>query len=88
MSEEAQLTVSVEQITAVDPDVVFAQAFSSGSDSEPLSDRLASNPLWAGISAAQNDRVIEVDAGVWATGRGTVSLRMVLETVMAELDRN
>ncbi|MGK2886536.1 MAG: ABC transporter substrate-binding protein [Rhodococcus sp. (in: high G+C Gram-positive bacteria)] len=85
---DAFATVSVEQITAVDPDVVFAQAFSSGSDSEPLSDRLASNPLWAGISAAQNDRVIEVDAGVWATGRGTVSLRMVLETVMAELDRN
>ena len=83
---DAFATVSVEQIAAVDPDVVFAQAFSSGSDSEPLSDRLASNPLWAGISAAQNDRVIEVDAGVWATGRGTVSLRMVLETVMAELD--
>jgi iron complex transport system substrate-binding protein len=83
---DAFATVSVEQIAAVDPDVVFAQAFSSGSDSEPLSDRLATNPLWAGISAARGDRMVEVDAGVWATGRGTISLRMVLDTVMAELE--
>ncbi|AJW40813.1 Iron dicitrate transport system, periplasmic iron-binding protein FecB [Rhodococcus sp. B7740] len=83
---DAFATVSVEQIASVDPDVVFAQAFSSGSDSEPLSDRLASNPLWSGVAAARNDRVIEVDAGVWATGRGTISLRMVLATVTDELE--
>lgn len=84
---DAFATVSVEQIAAVNPDVVFAQAFSSGSDSEPLSDRLATNSLWAGISAARDGRVVEVDAGVWATGRGTISLRSVLETAMAELRR-
>ncbi len=85
---DAFATVSVEQIASADPDVIFAQAFSSGSDSEPLSDRLASNPLWSGLTAARNDRVIEVDAGVWATGRGTISLLMVLATVTTELENS
>jgi iron complex transport system substrate-binding protein len=82
---DAFATVSVEQIAAVDPDVIFAQAFSSGDDSEPLSARLATNPVWPSISAAQNGRVVEVEASVWATGRGTVSLGIVLDEVTAEL---
>ncbi len=74
-------SVAVEQIAAVDPDVVFAQAFSASDDTEPLSERLASDPTWAGLSAARDDRVVEVDAAVWATGRGTISLGLVLDTV-------
>jgi iron complex transport system substrate-binding protein len=83
---DAFATVSVEQIAAVDPDVIFAQAFSSGEDTEPLSARLAANPVWPSISAAQNDRVVEVEASVWATGRGTISLGIVLDAATAELN--
>ncbi|WP_207843798.1 ABC transporter substrate-binding protein [Williamsia soli] len=83
---DAFATVSVEQIAAVNPDVIFAQAFSSGEDTEPLSARLAANPVWPSISAAQNDRVVEVEASVWATGRGTISLGIVLDAVTAELN--
>jgi iron complex transport system substrate-binding protein len=82
---DAFATVSVEQIASVNPDVIFAQAFSSGEDSEPLSARLAANPVWPTISAAQNNRVIEVEANLWATGRGTVSLGIVLDAVTGEL---
>ncbi|MDQ1106355.1 ABC transporter substrate-binding protein [Nocardioides zeae] len=78
-------TVAVEQIAAVDPDVVFAQAFSASSDSEPLSERLASDPQWAQLTAARDDRVVEVEASVWATGRGTISLGIVLDQVEDEL---
>lgn len=78
-------TVAVEQIADEDPDVVFAQAFSAGADDEALSDRLASDPLWRRMSAAREDRVVEVDAAVWATGRGTISLGLVLDTVQEEL---
>lgn len=74
-------SVAVEQIAKVDPDVVFAQAFSASDDTEPLGDRLASDPTWAQLSAAQEDRVIEVEAPVWATGRGTISLGLVLDQV-------
>lgn len=78
-------SVAVEQVAAVDPDVVFAQAFSASDDTEPLSDRLASDPTWAQLSAARQDRVVEVEAAVWATGRGTISLGLVLDAVEQEL---
>lgn len=78
-------SIAVEQIAQVDPDVVFAQAFSASDDTEPLSERLASDPTWAGLKAAQDDRVVEVEAAVWATGRGTISLGLVLDTVSAQL---
>lgn len=74
-------TVAVEQIADVDPDVVFAQAFSASDDEEPLSARLANDPLWAGLTAAREDHVVEVESTVWATGRGTISLGLVLDTV-------
>lgn len=78
-------SVAVEQIAKVDPDLVFAQAFSASKDAEPLSDRLASDPVWAGLSAVRADRVVEVEAPVWATGRGTISLGLVLDTVEENL---
>jgi len=78
-------SVAVEQIAQVDPDVVFAQAFSASDDTEPLSDRLATDPTWAQLTAAKEGRVIEVEASVWATGRGTISLGLVLDTVEEQL---
>ena len=78
-------SVAVEQIAEVDPDVVFAQAFSASDDSEPLSERLATDPTWAQLTAAKQGRVVEVEADVWATGRGTISLGLVLDTVEQEL---
>ena len=62
-------------------DLVFAQAFSASDDTEPLGERLASDPTWAGLTAARTDHVVEVEAAVWATGRGTRSLGFVLDTV-------
>ena len=81
-------SVAVEQIAKVDPDVIFAQAFSASDDTEPLSERLASDPTWAELTAAKEGRVIEVEAAVWATGRGTISLGLVLDTVEQELARS
>lgn len=78
-------SIAVEQIAKVDPDVIFAQAFSASDDTEPLSERLATDPTWAELTAAKKGRVIEVEAAVWATGRGTISLGLVLDTVEKEL---
>lgn len=78
--------IAVEQIAAVDPDVIFAQAFSASTDSEPLTERLAQDPQWRELGAVRADRVVEVEAPVWATGRGTISLGLVLDTVEQELD--
>lgn len=78
-------TIAVEAIAEVDPDVVFAQAFSASDDTEPLGERLSADPQWAELTAARTDRVVEVEAPVWATGRGTISLGLVLDVVEAEL---
>jgi iron complex transport system substrate-binding protein len=78
-------SIAIEQIAKVDPDVIFAQAFSASDDTEPLSERLAADPTWAQLTAAKAGRVIEVEAEIWATGRGTISLGMVLDTVEQEL---
>ncbi|MBM7517269.1 ABC transporter substrate-binding protein [Nocardioides nitrophenolicus] len=78
-------SVAVEQIAEVDPDLVFAQAFSASTDTEPLGERLASDPVWARLTAAREGRVVEVEAPVWATGRGTISLGLVLDTVLENL---
>ncbi|MCY7401075.1 MAG: ABC transporter substrate-binding protein [Nocardioides sp.] len=78
-------SIAVEQIAKVDPDVIFAQAFSASEDTVPLSERLASDPTWAELTATKEDRVIEVEAAVWATGRGTISVGLVLDTVEQEL---
>ncbi len=80
-AEDPFANVAVEQIAKVDPELVFAQAFSASDDTEPLGERLAADPTWAGLTAARTDHVVEVEAAVWATGRGTRSLGFVLDTV-------
>ncbi|GAA1903985.1 iron-siderophore ABC transporter substrate-binding protein [Nocardioides lentus] len=80
-------SIAVEQIAEVDPDVVFAQAFSASGGAEPLAERLAADPQWAELTAAQEDRVVEVEAELWATGRGTISLTEVLGTATEALDQ-
>lgn len=84
-SEDPFANVAVEQIAKVDPDLIFAQAFSASDDTEPLGERLASDPTWARLTAARTGHVVEVEAAVWATGRGTRSLGFVLDTVEESL---
>lgn len=75
--------VSVEEVLAVDPDVVFAQTLSFGAvEATPLSQELAADPVWASLGAVRDGRVTEVDATLWGTGRGTRTLTLVLEEAL------
>ncbi|MEU6883275.1 ABC transporter substrate-binding protein [Streptomyces sp. NPDC046712] len=81
-------TYSMEEILARDVDVLFVETLSFGGPAAPgqrLSDKLAKNPLWSQIPAVRNGRVHEVDAEVWAKGRGTRSLGIVLDEATAAL---
>ncbi|MFF3314209.1 ABC transporter substrate-binding protein [Streptomyces sp. NPDC003035] len=81
-------TYSMEEILARDVDVLFVETLSFGGPAAPgqrLSDKLAANPLWSKIPAVKNGRVHEVDAEVWAKGRGTRSLGIVLDEATAAL---
>ncbi|MFH9685356.1 ABC transporter substrate-binding protein [Streptomyces sp. NPDC017413] len=76
---------SLEEILARDVDVLFVETLSFGAPDGKLSDKLAKNPLWSRIPAVRNGKVIEVDSEVWAKGRGTRSLGVVLDEATAAL---
>ncbi|MFK0185009.1 ABC transporter substrate-binding protein [Streptomyces rubiginosohelvolus] len=76
---------SLEEILARDVDVLFVETLSFGAPDGKLSDKLAENPLWSRIPAVKNGKVIEVDSEVWAKGRGTRSLGLVLDEATAAL---
>ncbi|MFJ1957457.1 ABC transporter substrate-binding protein [Streptomyces microflavus] len=76
---------SLEEILARDVDVLFVETLSFGAPDGRLSDKLADNPLWSRIPAVKNGKVIEVDSEVWAKGRGTRSLGIVLDEATAAL---
>ncbi|MER7699799.1 ABC transporter substrate-binding protein [Streptomyces sp. NPDC096095] len=76
---------SLEEILARDVDVLFVETLSFGAPDGKLSDKLARNPLWSRIPAVKKGKVIEVDSEVWAKGRGTRSLGVVLDEATAAL---
>ncbi|GAB3657156.1 ABC transporter substrate-binding protein [Streptomyces sparsus] len=76
---------SLEEILARDVDVLFVETMSFGESDGKLSEKLADNPLWARIPAVRNNEVHEVNSEVWAKGRGTRSLGIVLDEAAAAL---
>ncbi|WP_435595473.1 ABC transporter substrate-binding protein [Streptomyces albogriseolus] len=76
---------SLEEILAKDVDVLFVETLSFGDAEGKLSEKLAANPLWSKIPAVKNGDVHEVNSEVWAKGRGTRSLGLVLDEATAAL---
>jgi iron complex transport system substrate-binding protein len=76
---------SLEEILARDVDLLFVETISFGEPDGKLSEKLAENPLWGKIPAVRNGDVHEVNSEVWAKGRGTRSLGIVLDEAMAAL---
>ncbi|MFC8833928.1 ABC transporter substrate-binding protein [Streptomyces griseoincarnatus] len=76
---------SLEEILAKDVDVLFVETLSFGDAEGKLSEKLAGNPLWSKIPAVKNGDVHEVNSEVWAKGRGTRSLGIVLDEATAAL---
>lgn len=76
---------SLEEILARDVDVLFVETIAFGEADGKLSEKLAKNPLWKKIPAVKNGDVHEVNSEVWAKGRGTRSLGIVLDEATAAL---
>ncbi|WP_173915115.1 ABC transporter substrate-binding protein [Streptomyces barkulensis] len=76
---------SLEEILAEGVDVLFVETMSFGDADGRLSEKLADNPLWGKIPAVRDGDVHEVDPEVWAKGRGTRSLGIVLDEATAAL---
>jgi iron complex transport system substrate-binding protein len=84
-SRGVQGSYSLEEILARDVDVLFVETMSFGEADGKLSEKLAKNPLWGKIPAVRNGDVHEVNSEVWAKGRGTRSLGIVLDEATAAL---
>ncbi|MFD5231858.1 ABC transporter substrate-binding protein [Streptomyces qaidamensis] len=76
---------SLEEILARKVDVLFVETMSFGDADGKLSEKLSENPLWSKIPAVKNGDVHEVNSEVWAKGRGTRSLGIVLDEATAAL---
>ncbi|WP_420123402.1 ABC transporter substrate-binding protein [Nakamurella sp.] len=74
---------SVEEILAVDPQIIFVQSFTSSPDAPKASAELAANPVWQQIDAVRNGKVVEVDTALWTAGRGPRALGLVLDEAVA-----
>ncbi|MFF1273252.1 ABC transporter substrate-binding protein [Streptomyces marokkonensis] len=84
-SRGMQGSYSLEEILARDVDVLFVETMSFGEADGTLSEKLEKNPLWGKIPAVRDGNVHEVDSEVWAKGRGTRSLGIVLDEATAAL---
>ncbi|MER6609591.1 ABC transporter substrate-binding protein [Streptomyces sp. NPDC000927] len=76
---------SLEEILTQGVDVLFVETMSFGDADGKLSEKLAKNPLWSKIPAVKNGDVHEANSEVWAKGRGTRSMGIVLDEAMAAL---
>ncbi|MEW1655551.1 ABC transporter substrate-binding protein [Streptomyces sp. NPDC093707] len=84
-SRGVQGSYSLEEILAQKVDVLFVVTMGFGGSDGKLSEKLANNPLWSKIPAVKNGDVHEVNSEVWAKGRGTRSMGIVLDEATAVL---
>ena len=80
------VSFSVEQLLAVDPDVIFVQTYGFGpTPPEPVSEQLVDNVIWRELVAVQNGEVYEVDFFIWGTSRGINGTNFVLDEAMPKI---
>jgi iron complex transport system substrate-binding protein len=80
--EPGLMTVSLRQILAVNPDVIFVQTYPPSQ--APLSQQLANHPVWQQLKAVQTHQVYEVTQ-FWHMGTGTRMLRLILNQLLSKI---
>ncbi|CCH30599.1 ABC transporter substrate-binding protein [Actinosynnema sp. NPDC047251] len=76
---------SVEELLARQPDVVFVYSLLFSADDKTLSSQLGDNPVWQQIPAVRQQRVFEMHAKLWGSGRGLRSLAAVVDEALAKV---
>lgn len=70
---------SIEEILANQPRTIFAASFVFGPADETVSEQLADDRVWQEIPAVIDGRVFEVSPQLWLAGRGTRTVRAILD---------
>jgi ABC-type Fe3+-citrate transport system substrate-binding protein len=74
-SEEAYPKTNLEQLVALNPDVLFLMKAAD----KTIVDEWKNNPLWKNINAVKNGKVFEVSRNQWALSRGLVGSELSAE---------
>jgi iron complex transport system substrate-binding protein len=82
--EHGFTSLSLSQILAIDPAVIFVQSYPIAHWRRPLSQQLASHPTWQQLTAVQTGQVYEIDT-FWHGGSGTRMLRQILNQLMPKV---
>lgn len=77
-NEEAYLKVSLEQLTEINPDVMFLMT----SGEETVVDEWKDNGVWQNLKAVENGQVYEVDRNLWSRSRGIISAEAIAEDAL------
>jgi iron complex transport system substrate-binding protein len=77
--ESGLMTVSLDRILQINPDVIFVQTYPPST--APLSQQLANNPRGKRLKAVQTGQVHEVDQ-FWHSGNGTRIMQVMLTQLM------
>lgn len=83
--QEGGMAYSLEKVLETDPDQLFIETFAFAPDAPSLSKQFAANPLWSKLKAVKENHVAEVRTAIWANGRGTRSLGIILDEAMRTL---
>jgi iron complex transport system substrate-binding protein len=79
------LEVSGERLDDADADLMFPITYERRPQSRDDLDALASTPLWATLTAVEEDQVFEVDAGAWFGGHPSAGVAL-LDDLAATVD--
>lgn len=75
---EAYLKIGLEQLTEIDPDVMFVMA----SGDTTVVDGWEKQEVWRNLSTVESGQVYEVDRNLWARSRGVISAEAIAEDAL------
>lgn len=80
-SNEAYQEVSLEQLSKIDPDILFISA----NEGKTIVDEWKTNPLWKNLKAVKNGQVYDADRDTWTRFRGIKSSETSAKDVLKKV---
>lgn len=80
-SDNAYQEVSLEQLSKIDPDILFISA----NEGQTIVDEWKKNPLWKNLKAVKNGQIYDADRDIWTRFRGIKSSETSAKDVLKKV---
>ncbi|PHI47521.1 iron citrate ABC transporter substrate-binding protein [Bacillus halotolerans] len=80
-SDNAYQEVSLEQLSKIDPDILFISA----NEGKTIVDEWKKNPLWKNLKAVKNGQIYDADRDIWTRFRGIKSSETSAKDVLKKV---